>query len=173
MSYAIYLPPTPSTPYSAEAFARLARNEDPEIWIGGLNSSSLPLPETADEVKKQLDRSSTAELRRVAVKLTGRKPKPKTGHKASSLNGRENSDDQNIDDLQILREALCFRPVSKSGVPIICKLTNKDLGVKGNVYVASGHGPWGITMSLGTGLVVSEMVRGIELSAEITGLGLG
>jgi glycine/D-amino acid oxidase-like deaminating enzyme len=42
----------------------------------------------------------------------------------------------------------------------------------GGVYIASGHGPWGISLSLGTGQVMAELVEGRELSADISGLGL-
>jgi glycine/D-amino acid oxidase-like deaminating enzyme len=40
------------------------------------------------------------------------------------------------------------------------------------VYVATGHGPWGISLSLGTGLVVAELAQGRPLSADISELGL-
>lgn len=42
----------------------------------------------------------------------------------------------------------------------------------GGVWIASGHGPWGISLSLGTGLVVSELVEGRKTSADILHLGL-
>jgi glycine/D-amino acid oxidase-like deaminating enzyme len=42
----------------------------------------------------------------------------------------------------------------------------------GGVWIASGHGPWGISLSLGTGLVVSELVEGRKPSADISNLGL-
>ena len=163
LSYAIYCAPTRTFPYAPEAFARLARSGDPEIWIGGLNDSSLPLPETADDVKAlQRDTDAVADLRRTTVQLTG-------------LTKHGSDDELNEDDLETLREGLCFRPVSDTGVPIVSPVPEQKLGggVKGgNVYVASGHGPWGINMSLGTGLVVSEMVDGKRLSADVSGLRL-
>lgn len=158
MAYAIYSAPSPSIPYAPEAFARLARNGDPEIWLGGLNDARLPLPSTADDVKSLLNNDAIADLRKTAVQLTG-----------LSKQGRE----LNGDDLAILREGLCFRPVSDSGVPVVCRVGEERLGgVKGNVFVAAGHGPWGISLSLGTGFVVSEMVEGRETSADVRGLGL-
>lgn len=42
----------------------------------------------------------------------------------------------------------------------------------GGVYVAAGHGPWGISGSLGTGKVVSQMVLGQDVSVDLSGLGL-
>lgn len=85
-------------------------------------------------------------------------------------------------DLRVVRESLCFRPVSRTGVPVIARLSEAALGLEGvgdggngGVYVASGHGPWGISLSLGTGLVVAEMVLGKragKLSADVGALGL-
>ncbi len=159
MAYAIYCAPTRTYPYAPEAFARLARSGQPEIWIGGLNNSALALPESADDVKPLLDPEAIADLRKTTVQLTGL---------------AKEGGDLNEDDLETLREGLCFRPVSSTGVPIVSRVPEKRLGggIKGNVYVASGHGPWGISLSLGTGLVVSEMVEGKPPSANVSGLRL-
>ena len=162
MAYAIYCAPTSTYSYAPEAFARLARGGDTELWIGGLNNASMELPETADAVKLMTDRQSLDDLRRTTVQLTGR---------------ANEGDDLNEDDLETLREGLCFRPVSRSGVPIVTKLCGKDLGLAilpedGGVFVSSGHGPWGISLSLGTGLVTSEMIEGKKTSADIRRLGL-
>ena len=172
MAYAIYCAPTRTFPYAPEAFARLARNSDPEIWIGGLNSPSLALPDTADDVKPLLNPDSIADLRRTAVQLTGLASS--SSHNNDDKIDTEQTSDLNTDDLDVQREALCFRPVSNTGQPIIDRIPEKKLGggVKGNVFVAAGHGPWGISLSLGTGLVVSEMVEGREVSADVRGLRL-
>ena len=45
-------------------------------------------------------------------------------------------------------------------------------GAEGGVFLAAGHGPWGISQSLGTGKVMAEMVEGTELSAKIGMLGM-
>ncbi|PYH44607.1 uncharacterized protein BP01DRAFT_357601 [Aspergillus saccharolyticus JOP 1030-1] len=80
----------------------------------------------------------------------------------------------NTDDLEILREGLCFRPASESGTPFVGKIEASSLGASttGGVYVAAGHGPWGISLSLGTGKIVAELVTGAESSADISGLGV-
>jgi glycine/D-amino acid oxidase-like deaminating enzyme len=157
-AYAVYSAPTRSIPYAPEAFARHARSGEAEVWIGGLNDPSLPLPKTADDVKPLLDRDAIVELRTTSVQLTGL--------------AKEDSD-MNEDDITILREGLCFRPVSDRGGPIVCRIEEGKLGgARGNVFVATGHGPWGISLSLGTGLVVSEMVQGRETSADVRALRL-
>jgi len=47
-----------------------------------------------------------------------------------------------------------------------------DESAKNGVYIAVGHGAWGISQSLGTGLVVSEMIEGTETSANVSILSL-
>lgn len=135
--------------FSPEIFSRMGE----EIYIAGLNSSSLPLPATATE--SRTDANSIAKLKRTAERLL------------------ETEDDE------VLREGLCFRPVTKRGTPILARIEENRLGLfrtrgaeEGGVFVATGHGPWGISLSLGTGKVMSEMMEGKETSADIGGLGL-
>ena len=77
------------------------------------------------------------------------------------------------------KQSLCFRPVSATGRPIIARVHEADLGDgikpagldgQGGVFVATGHGPWGISLSLGTGRVVAEMVLGRQTSADVSAL---
>ena len=169
MCYAVYSGPGPHWPYAPEAFARLGARGRPEIWIGGLNDPELALPATAQEVAALRDPEAVGELRRGFVQMCGR----------ATVSGQE-GEGVNEDDLHTLREGLCFRPVSDTGVPVIGRLRERQLGgVKtgeegtgGGVFVAAGHGPWGISLSLGTGKVVAEMVLGSELSADVGMLGL-
>ncbi|KZT25072.1 FAD dependent oxidoreductase-like protein superfamily [Neolentinus lepideus HHB14362 ss-1] len=128
--------------FSPEIFSRVGG----DIWLGGLNDSSLSLPELATGVK--IDRDSIKTLVDVGKWLCG-------------------------DEVEVLREGLCHRPVTKTGVPFVGKIDEQNLGegIKGRVFVASGHGPWGISLSLGTGKVVSELVVGKETSADISLLG--
>jgi glycine/D-amino acid oxidase-like deaminating enzyme len=163
ISYSIYCPPTKHWSFSAEAYARLNQNFEPEIWIGGLNhdSKELPLPELATDSKKLIRRHEVANLRAAAVKLTG--------VKGSS------PEQPTQDDLDVAWEGLCFRPVSKSGVPIIGKVGPRDLGrgfAEGgaNVWVAGGHGPWGIVMGLGTGIVMADMLSGKNPNVDISAM---
>ena len=162
MSYAIYCPPTKEWNYSPEAYARLGPNGKPEIWIGGLNNTSaeLPLPELATDAKKLMKPERLKELRTAAVTLSGLK-------QAGSASV--------VDDLEAVSEGLCFRPVSKTGVPILQQIPHRALGKKGQspgarVWVASGHGPWGISMSLGSGLVMSQLIQGRKPSVDISAL---
>ncbi|EXJ90474.1 hypothetical protein A1O1_03577 [Capronia coronata CBS 617.96] len=156
LCYSIYCPPGPHFSYAPEAYARLARNGEAEVWLGGLNHNDLPLPELAVDVKKMIDPEAIKDLRKTTVQLVGLAKK---------------GADLNQDDLETIRESLCFRPVSSTGKPILGKVPEKYLGGvhtgNGGVWIASGHGPWGISLSLGTGLVMTEMLLGKKTSADV------
>jgi glycine/D-amino acid oxidase-like deaminating enzyme len=140
--------------YSPEIFSRMGG----EIYIAGLNSSSMPLPALATESK--IDDQAVKQLQTTSERLLG----------LSS----------DVDDLEIVRKGLCFRPVTNKGTPILARIPDKMLGqgisTRGSsddgVFLAAGHGPWGISMSLGTGKVMAEMVMGLETSADVRDLGL-
>jgi glycine/D-amino acid oxidase-like deaminating enzyme len=51
-----------------------------------------------------------------------------------------------------LRQA-CYRPVADDGIPLIGRVP----GAAG-VYVATGHGPWGMLNAPGTGLALAELI---------------
>lgn len=149
--HAIFSAPGPNwRSFAPEAISRIGQDGEAEVYVGGLNSSTMPLPELATE--SQVDEASRMELRRVTGKLMGE------------------------DQLDVVREAVCFRPVVAWGTgPIIGRVrevkVKGDHGAEGGVFVASGHGPWGISLSLGTGLVVSEMLQGKKTSADVSALG--
>lgn len=100
------------------------------------------------------------------------------GHNESS------ADVPNEDDLEVLREGLCFRPVTDTGRPIVSRVPDNALGSglksdtsapgreRGGVFIATGHGPWGISQSLGTGRVMADLVDGIKPSVNIDALQL-
>lgn len=139
--------------YSPELFSRLGE----EVYLAGLNSMTIPLPELSTDAKVQPDDIET--LKKTAARML-------------KIPGAEN-------DLQTLREGLCFRPVTSSGRPIISRIPDSKLGgittradSEGGVYVAAGHGAWGISQSLGTGKVLTELMEGLPMSANIKALSL-
>jgi hypothetical protein len=148
--------------------------EQNEIYIAGLNDPLLELPEKATDAK--IDEGSIEQLLAVWRKLLG----------------PEGSEDEK-EGIGVLREGVCFGPVTGRGVPILArveegvwgggfatggaspKTKKKGEGGRGGVLVAAGHGPWGISLSLGTGKVMQEMIEGVPakgLSAEVRGLGM-
>lgn len=141
---------TMSDGLSPEAFSRTGG----EIWIGGVNDPNAALPGIATDAK--VDQASIAELMNVAKRLLGR---------------------EGEDELEVVREGICFRPVTHSGQPILAMIPDDKLGAietrhDGGVYVAAGHGPWGISLGPGTGRCMAEMMERRATSAEVNRLGL-
>lgn len=172
-SHAIFTTHPESCGFCPEIFSR----HGGEIYIAGLNSMDIPFPDQAEETRKLMDQDEMNKLKAVTVRLMG---KPAGGLADST------DDVPNIDDLETVREGLCFRPVTNRGTPFISRLKDKSLGdgiktgfgdgaqgrVRGGVFVAAGHGPWGISLSLGTGKVVAEMVEGVPTSANVSRLAI-
>jgi glycine/D-amino acid oxidase-like deaminating enzyme len=138
--------------HSPEMYSR----PDGVIYVAGVNHPGLPLPKPT--LKAATVSQSLEKLKDIARRLI------------ATPNG---------EDLEVVREGLCFRPITKRGTPYISRLTDEKLeenvtmteGAKGGVFVAAGHGPWGISLSLGTGKVVAEMMSGKPLSVDISILG--
>ncbi|KAK7914557.1 hypothetical protein PG985_012260 [Apiospora marii] len=152
--HAVFMTTQPG--YSPEIFSRTGG----QIYLAGLNSATEPLPELATDSRANMSKSAIEKLRGTAREILAREGA--------------------ADDFEVTREGLCFRPVTENGLPIIGRIPDEHLGVsvrtrpgaEGGVYLAAGHGPWGISMSLGTGKVMAELVQGRELSADISSLGL-
>lgn len=140
--------------YSPEVFSRMGG----EIYIAGLNDENLALPEMASDAEPDAD--SIATLMTTAKRMLGLR--------------------SGVEDLEVTREGLCFRPVTARGTPIIWRVPDVKLGNgwktrgggDGGVFISAGHGPWGISHSLGTGKVLAELVEGKKPSANIKSLGL-
>jgi glycine/D-amino acid oxidase-like deaminating enzyme len=156
-----------SNPFSCDFSLEIFSRHGGEIYVAGLNDPDMPLPARADESRSLMDPEELERYKEVAVQLMGRL----TGEGAGS-------EIRNTDDLEVLREGLCFRPVAGRGIPILCPVEDDVLGGRirfgrgGGLFVASGHGPWGISLSLGTGRVVADMVEGLLPRADVSGLGL-
>ncbi|KAF9885549.1 hypothetical protein FE257_012755 [Aspergillus nanangensis] len=153
-SHAVFTTHPPACGYSPEIFSR----QGAEIYIAGLNPD-LRLPACAEDTAKLFDAAEMGKLKEVAVRLLGQLAQGQT----------ESTDDvPNVDDLEIVREGLCFRPVAARGIPVIARVEDSLLGggvktaSKGGVFMAAGHGPWGISLSVGTGKVVADLVRGVQ-----------
>ncbi|KAL2816653.1 FAD dependent oxidoreductase [Aspergillus granulosus] len=165
-SHAVFTTHPPSCGFSPEAFSR----EGQEIYIAGLNSRDIPVPDSVEDLQQYFDKKEMERLKDVTVRLMGKLPDGAVG---------ATEEVANVDDLQILREGLCLRPVAERGVPFVSKIDDKFLGSglktgkNGGVFVAAGHGPWGISLALGTGKVVADLVRGVKPVADVSGLGVG
>ncbi|RAH78590.1 FAD dependent oxidoreductase superfamily [Aspergillus japonicus CBS 114.51] len=162
-SQALFTTYPPNCGFCPELFSR----QGAEVYIAGLNTRDIPLPERADDYPKSMEQKEMDRLKAVSVRLLGKLAK-----------GSSEATDEitNTDDLEVIREGLCFRPASERGTPFVGKINDSLLGksikTAGGVYVAAGHGPWGISLSLGTGKVIAEMVKGVKPSADVSGLGV-
>jgi glycine/D-amino acid oxidase-like deaminating enzyme len=150
--------------YSPEIFSRLGE----EIYIAGLNSSSLALPDLA--TASVVDENAVNKLMRTSKRLLG-----VVDLKADELKVDElKVDGPKVDDLEVLRKGLCFRPVTNRGTPFLTRIPDNilsDVRIRGagegGVWLAAGHGPWGISLSLGSGKVMAEMIQGKPPSVDI------
>ncbi|PPJ60485.1 hypothetical protein CBER1_03188 [Cercospora berteroae] len=136
-----------SEAWSPEIFSRMGE----EIYIAGLNDPDLPLSDLPTNAK--VNARAIDELRRVTESMIG-------------------------EDFEVIREGLCFRPVTRSGNPILARIPDNKLrtgsgpSLLRGVFVCAGHGPWGISLSLGTGKIMSEMLLRQDLSCDVSDLGL-
>ncbi|KAI8176373.1 hypothetical protein K4K54_004189 [Colletotrichum sp. SAR 10_86] len=138
--------------FSPELFSRVGGH----IYIAGVNAPELPLPDLPGQTP--ISPAAIGQLQQTAGRII---------HVPEG-------------DLEVVRKGLCFRPVTASGEPILARIPDSRLGdgistrpgAEGGVFLAAGHGPWGISLSLGTGKVMAEMMQGRKLSADISRLGL-
>ncbi|KAK6347801.1 hypothetical protein TWF718_005626 [Orbilia javanica] len=156
-----------------EAFSRV----NGDIYLAGINSAAIPLPELATDVRENdVDIQKLISAARDLIVQFG----------VGGGNGDEEGDDDDDDarngltnEANVIRRGLCHRPVTPAGKPILSRVPdallgglNTQAGGGGGVFVATGHGPWGISMSLGTGKVMSEMILGEETTVDVSQLGL-
>ena len=69
--------------------------------------------------------------------------------------------------------------MTPNGRPIVSRISDEKLGDvntrgrdQGGVFIAAGHGAWGIAHAPGTGLVMTELIEGRRTSAKIEALRL-
>ncbi|KAK6518437.1 hypothetical protein TWF506_005591 [Arthrobotrys conoides] len=148
-----------------EAFSRA----NGDIYLAGINSATTPLPELATDVKE--DDADIQQLISGAKDLIVQ----------FGVGGDDNDGTRNglTNEANVIRRGLCHRPVTPAGKPILSRVPdallgelNTKIGGGGGVFVAAGHGPWGISMSLGTGKVMAEMILGRETTVDVSQLGL-
>lgn len=159
--HAVFIAAPPGDGYTPEMFSRA----DGYIYVAGLNSATEPLPHLPADARAGIRREAIERLRGTARLVLG-----------STTDG-----DDDDDEIEVIREGLCFRPATARGTPILDRIPDAWLGpgvktrpgAEGGVYLAAGHGPWGVSLSLGTGMVMAEMMQGREASADVGGLGFG
>lgn len=150
---------------SPELFVRRRRAGADREWIYVAGENSIPdtplptptasgdapplpnrLPATVDAVRDLLDEQCIGRLKRAAGAV-------------SPLLKEENG-------ARIERQQFCYRPISSDRQPMLGPLRAPD------IFIATGHGPWGICLSAGTGRVMAEYLLDRPLSADVSRLGV-
>ena len=142
----------PAEGFMPEVFSRTGG----EIYLAGLNDPSIPLPSPSAYSLPSSD--SIDRLVNVAKFLCDT-----DSNKVHGIGA----------DFEVVSRGLCFRPTTPKGTPVIGQIPLRSGGLYGKnfrLWVGSGHGPWGICMSLGTGMVLSQMVLGRKASANVSKL---
>lgn len=91
---------------------------------------------------------------------------------------------KHVGELQIVNKGRAFRPTTKSGLPVISEVIPSDLtsvlastfrGLKSSstVFVCWGHGSYGLTLGMGTGKVMSQLIRGEKPDLDLSLFALG
>lgn len=126
--------------HSPEIFSRIGG----EIYVAGINSTEIPLPRLATDSRPL--REPMDLLKGVAKRHLG-------------LSG--------ADDLHVVREALCFRPVTAKGPPLVCRVADSLLGD----MKTRGAGDGGVFLSAGQYPLSARGKRNTELTIQDTGRG--
>jgi glycine/D-amino acid oxidase-like deaminating enzyme len=155
--------------FSPEWFARIGG----ELYLAGLNSTSIPLPDIATDVKA--NERAIEQLKQCAKVMMLNVP----GKDFEVLREGLVCPVARLKEVLLLIDKQCFRPVTSSGRPIVARIPDEKLGgIKtrgggnGGVFIAAGHGAWGISHAPGTGFVMAELIEGRPPSAKIEALQL-
>ncbi|KAF5591113.1 FAD dependent oxidoreductase [Fusarium pseudoanthophilum] len=134
-------------PLIREKFEFAGRN-DGTIWVCGRRNfdATLPSPGQSDEPDKDLIHGLSGYARKWLYLNC-------TCHKGD------------CDDVQILNKGRAFRPATKTGLPAMSEIKSSDITPKHaslptGIYVCWGHGSWGLTLGMGSGRVMSQLMRG-------------
>ena len=143
-----------------------------ELYVGGWGATAEGLPELAEDVHAQ-----PGEIEKMKVIVKGYLRVPED------------------EELKIFAEGRCYRPLAMFRHPIVTKVDWELLGMDdssqdtprlstqkdgdqgdrygpGGLFLNTAHVDDGVTISLGSGKVMSELLLGLPLSVDISGLGL-
>ncbi|KAI4693542.1 uncharacterized protein J4E88_001915 [Alternaria novae-zelandiae] len=143
-----------------------------ELYVGGWGAEQEVLPELAEDVHAQPD-----EVERMMEIVKGYLMVPE---------GEE---------LDVFAVGRCYRPLAEFGHPIVMKMEWELLGMDdtsqdrplsaeqeddlqdsrygpGGLFLNTAHFDDGVTLSLGSGRVMSELLLGLPPSVDVSGLGL-
>ena len=80
---------------------------------------------------------------------------------------------------RVITQGRSYRPATRSGLPIISGVPASKLspaegcdGADTSVYINSGHGSYGVTLGMGSGKLMSQLVLGQDIDLDISKFGL-
>jgi glycine/D-amino acid oxidase-like deaminating enzyme len=139
-----------------------------ELYVAGWGAVPQELPVCAGDVKAQPEEVSDM---------------------VETVKGWLNVDPE--EELQVSDVGRCYRPLAQPDHPIIARIPWDVLGLEsaaipacqgddgvgggssiGGVFVNTAHFGDGVTLSLGSGRIMSELLLGLRPSVDISGLGL-
>ena len=138
-----------------------ARN-DGTIWVCGRRNytASLPPPgQTAEPDEKMIE------------ELLGRA--------RTWLNSKCRCTEKHFHELQLVSKGRAFRQATKSGLPVISEVPPSDLTgglthaaqsptTSSGVFVCWGHGSYGLTLGMGTGKLMGQLICGEKPDLDIS-----
>ena len=156
-------------PLIGEKLEFAARN-DGTIWACGRKNltASLPLPGQTAEPDEEI----IEEL---------------MGHARMWLSSRCSCSEKHDHELQLVDKGRAFRPATKSGLPVLSGVKSSDLtgdpvdtaqrapesDSPSGVYVCWGHGSYGLTLGMGTGKLMDQLMRGEKPDLDLSLFALG
>ncbi|RPB20752.1 FAD dependent oxidoreductase [Terfezia boudieri ATCC MYA-4762] len=155
LCHAIFTTTDETASFSPEIFSRHAAHGETEIYLAGLNTASLPFPPLASDIPAPTaEHTSIQRLHNVSRQLL--------------CEGGGGGGGEGGLGLEVVKMQVCHRPVMPDGKPVMGRIPPEELGGVAGVYTCVGHGPWGISLGPGSGLVMAELLEGrARLSAEV------
>ena len=91
--------------------------------------------------------------------------------------------EEHVDKLQLVSKGRAFRPATKSGLPVISEVDPSDLtgelidmgqssNLSSGAFVCWGHGLYGLTLGMGTGKLMTQLICGEELDLDLSFFGI-
>ena len=137
-----------------------ASRNDQKVWVTGEKSHIGTLPKVGDAPEP--DEKVLLKLLAYATRCLK--------HKHGDEHG-----------LHVVKQGRSFRPETPSRLPIItavpgCKLTTQETTIasddgRPSVFINSGHGSYGVTLGMGSGKVMSQIIMGIESDVDLSKMG--
>ncbi|KAL8657177.1 MAG: hypothetical protein Q9226_002185 [Calogaya cf. arnoldii] len=131
-----------------------AGRNDHSIWATGAKSDIGTVPEVGEVPEP--DASSLAKLKAYSDAFL---KQPQGG-------------------LRVIKKGRSYRPANEKQFPIIACIpswnlfTNRDKDGKTSVYINAGHGSYGVTLGMGSGKIMSQLILGEEPSVNVSSLGV-